>query len=93
MNARTTEMIYADLAGVMAHTFPDREYSGEVGPETLLFGDIGLASIEFVVLAEKIEGHYGRKLAFGSFLTTLRNRGARDVELGELVAFLQTQVG
>ena len=31
---------------------------------------------------------YGRRLPFGPFLTGLRNRGADDLELGELVAFL-----
>ena len=68
--------IYDDLRDVMAKTFPDREYSGPVDSGTLLFGDIGLASIEFVVLAEKLEGHYGRKLPFGAFLIQLRDRGA-----------------
>lgn len=93
MTDRSAETIYDDLRTVMARTFPDREYSGEVGPGTLLFGDIGLASIEFVVMAEKLEGYYGRKLPFGSFLIGLRDRGAKDVELGELVSFLQQHVG
>ncbi|WP_020468174.1 hypothetical protein [Zavarzinella formosa] len=93
MTGRSVEAIYEDLQEVMARTFPDREYSGPVGPDTLLFGDIGLASIEFVVLAEKLEGYYGRKLPFGALLITLRDRGAKDLELGEIVSFLHQQVG
>ena len=38
--------------------------------------------------AERLEQHYGRKLPFGPFLKGLRDRGADDLELGELVAFL-----
>ena len=53
-----------------------------------MFGDLGLASIDLVILAEKLEAHYGKRLPFGAFLTGLRNRNATDVTLGELVGFL-----
>ena len=84
----TDDAIYCDLRTVMERTFPDRDYPDDVGPATTLFGDLGLASIDLVVLAEKLEAHYGRRLPFGAFLTGLRNRNATDVSLGELVAFL-----
>ncbi|HVK09232.1 MAG TPA: phosphopantetheine-binding protein [Gemmataceae bacterium] len=86
----TDEAIYRDLRAVMARTFPDRDDPDDVSPSTTLFGDLGLASIDLVVLAEKLEAHYGRRLPFGSFLTGLRNRNATDVTLEELVAFLAT---
>ncbi len=86
------EQVYADLTAVMASAFPDRDYGGPVGPDTRAFADLGLASIDLVVLAEKLEALYGRRLAFGSFLMGLRNRGADDVVLGELVAFLRQQL-
>ena len=83
----------ADLAGVMRRTFPDREYSGPVTSETRVFADLGLASIDLVVLGEKLEQHYGRKLPYGPFLAGLRDRGADDLTLGDLVAFLQLHTG
>jgi acyl carrier protein len=86
---RTVEQYYADLAAVMRKTFPDRDHDDEVGPDTRVFGDLGLASIDLVVLAEKLEQYYGRKLPFGTFLSGLRKQGANDVELGALTAFLQ----
>jgi acyl carrier protein len=89
---RPPETIYADLAAVIRRAFPDRDFSGPVGPDTRVFADLGLASIELVVLAERLEQHYGRKLPFGPFLKALRDRGADDLELGELVAFVQQQV-
>lgn len=81
--------IYATLAEAMRAAFPDREYSGEVGTETRVFADLGLASIDVVVLAEKLEAVYGRKLPFGPFLADLRARGADDIAVGELVEFLR----
>ena len=92
MSARTPEQILADLGAVMRQAFPDREYSGEVGPQTRLFADLGLASIDAVVLAERIEQFYGRRLPFGPFLAGLRARGADDLALGDLVAFLRQQL-
>ena len=86
---KSAEQYYADLATVMRLAFPDRDYDADVGPETRVFGDIGLASIDIVVLAEKLEQFYGRKLPFGAFLSGLRKQGATDVELGALIAFLQ----
>ena len=92
MSGCSPEQIYRDLAGVMAAAFPDRDMPADVGPHTRAFADLGLASIELVVLGERLEQFYGRRLPYGPFLATLRNRGADEVELGELVAFLQAHV-
>ena len=89
---KTAEQLYADIATVMANAFSDRDISVEIGPGTRVFADIGLASIELIVLGERLEQFYGRKLPYGPFLAGLRNRGAQDLELGELVNFLQQHV-
>ncbi|WP_439622585.1 acyl carrier protein [Gemmata sp.] len=89
---RSAEQLYADLATIVAAAFPDRDVSVPIGPDTKVFADIGLASIELVVLGERLEQFYGRKLPYGPFLAGLRTRGAEDLVLGELVAFLQTHV-
>ena len=90
---RTDDQLLADLAEVVRQTFPDRDFPDAVGPHTTLLGDLGLASIEIVVLAERIEAHFARRLPFGTFLKGLRDRGAADIELGALVSFLQQHVG
>jgi acyl carrier protein len=89
---RGTDQVLADLAGVVRQTFPDRDFPDAVGTDTRVFADLGLASIDLVVLAERLEAFYGRRLPFGQFLTGLRTRGADDIAIGELVAFLQTNV-
>ncbi len=81
------EQIHSDLVEILRN-FNGREYSGEIGPHTLLFGDLGMASIDALVLGETIEEHYGRKLPFNQFLAELGQREVRDVEIGELVQFL-----
>lgn len=89
---RTPEQLYRDLAEVMATAFPDRDISVDVGPDTRVFADLGLASIELVVLGERLEQFYGRKLPYGPFLADLRRGGAEDLGLGALVGFLQQHV-
>lgn len=92
MTHRTMEQFYRELSEVMTNTFPDRDFSVDIGPNTLVFADLGMASIELVVLGERLEQFYGRKLPFGPFLSALREKGADDLALGELVSFLQQQV-
>jgi acyl carrier protein len=89
---RTDEQIYRDLAEVMAAAFPDRDNSGPADATARVMGDLGLASIDLIVLGERLEAFYGRRLPFGAFLAGLRTRGADDLELGEIVAFLRPHV-
>jgi acyl carrier protein len=91
MTARIPEMILDDLAGLL-RDFDGREYSGPIDRTTRFFGDLGLASIDAVVLGEKLERLYGRRLPFHQLLADLGRRGAEDLELGELVDFLHAHL-
>src|SRR5258708_1545197 len=79
--------ILADLASILAG-FNGRDYSGPIGPQTRLFGDLGLASIDAVVLGETLEAHYGRPLPFGELMADLGRRVERDMSVGEMAEFL-----
>src|SRR4051812_26757991 len=79
--------ILADVAAILA-SFNGREYSGTIGPETRFFADLGLASIDAVVLGEALEAHYGRPLPFGELMADLGRRTERDMNLGEMAEFL-----
>jgi acyl carrier protein len=63
-----------------------------IGAETRLFADLGLASIDAVVLSEAIQSHYGRNLPFQDLIAEVGRRTERDLTIGELVAFLSTNL-
>ena len=83
----TEDQIMHDVVSLVRN-FNGREYSGDIDSDTLFFADLGLASIDAVVLGETLEEHYGRKLPFHLFMAELGRRAVRDIPLGELVAFL-----
>jgi acyl carrier protein len=85
---RTYDQVMDDLRQVLAN-FEGKEYSGEIGPKTQFFGEMGYASIDAVVLAEDLEEFYGRKFPFHEFVDELRDREAEDLEVGQLAEFLQ----
>jgi acyl carrier protein len=87
MSVRTHEQLLADLEAVFRN-FHGREYSGPIGRETWFFADLGLASIDAVVLGETLEERYGQKIPFGEMMAELGRRENRDIRLGELVDFL-----
>jgi acyl carrier protein len=87
MSWRTPEQILADLASILSD-FNGREYSGPITADTLFFSDLGLVSIDAIVLAETLEQRYGRPFPFNLLLRELGERDVKDFAVGELVAFL-----
>ncbi len=79
--------ILADVARILAD-FQGREYLGTIDRETRFFADLGLASIDAVVLGEMLQEHYARPLPFGELMAELGSREDRDLSIGELTAFL-----
>lgn len=67
----------------------DWEFDGTVGPETRFVADLGLESLEIVVLGTMLQQQYGR-LPFAEFLEELGQRPVeeRDLTVAELVAFV-----
>lgn len=91
MSQPTRASIEADVAKILSN-FEGREFSDEIGPETRFFADLGLASIDAVVLGEKLQDHYGRPLPFGDLMADLGRRTDRDLRIGELVDFLSAHL-
>jgi acyl carrier protein len=86
-NALPDSAILDDLARILSD-FEGREYSGAIDAETRFFADLGLASIDAVVLGETLQAHYGRPLPFGDLMAELGRREDRDLTIGELANFL-----
>lgn len=62
---------------------------GPLDDGTMFFADLGLASIDAVVLGEALRDRYGRDLPFGDLMASLGRLADRDLSIGELVDFLQ----
>jgi len=67
----------------------DWEYEGVIGPDTYFLADLGLESLDIVVLGTMIQQQYGR-LPFAEYLEELGQRPVeeRDVSVAEVVAFV-----
>ena len=63
-------------------------FASTIGENTRLFADLGLASIDAVVLSETLQAHYDRPLPFNELMAEIGRRTERDLSIGELIAFL-----
>jgi acyl carrier protein len=85
---KTREEVMADVLYLFRQLADDWEYSGEITPKTFLFADIGLQSLDIVVLAISIQEHYGQVLPFTELFADMGQRGIRDISVGEWVDFV-----
>lgn len=67
----------------------DWEFAGDITPDTCFVADLGLESLEIVVLATMIQQQYGR-LPFPEWFDEIGQRPVeeRDVSVAELVSFV-----
>lgn len=74
---------------ILAEAQGDWEYTGEIGPDTRFVADLGLESLEIVILATMIQQRYGR-LPFPQFFDEIGQRPVeqRDVSVAELATFV-----
>jgi acyl carrier protein len=63
-------------------------YSSAITEDTRLFADLGLASIDAVVLSERLREYYRQPLPFDLLMAEIGRRTDRDLSIGELTAFL-----
>ena len=85
----TQPQILSDVIELMTELAGDWEYSGELTPDTRLLMDLGLESLDLVVLGSALQERYGL-LPFSAFLAEIGQRppAERDVTVSELVAFV-----
>src|SRR5271169_2491393 len=67
----------------------DWEYDGEIGPDTRFVADLGLESLEIVVLSTMVQQQFG-KLPFPQFFEEIGQRPVdeRDLSVVELATFV-----
>ena len=67
----------------------DWEHTGEIGPQTRFVADLGLESLEIVVLSTMVQQRYGR-LPFPQFFDEIGQRPVdeRDLTVADLAMFV-----
>lgn len=89
-----TELDPEVLDGVLAllgELKEDWEYEDSIDPQTRFVADLGLESLEIVVLSTMIQQQYG-KMPFPAFFDEIGQRPVddRDVTVREVVEFVST---
>jgi acyl carrier protein len=86
---RIEPAVMAGVLDLLGEVAGDWEYDGEIEPGTRFIADLGLESLEIVVLGTMLQQRYGR-LPFAEFLEELGQRPVeeRDLTVAELVAFV-----
>jgi acyl carrier protein len=81
--------VLESILGLLEELKGDWEYSGEIAPDTYFIADLGLESLEIVVLATMIQQEYGR-LPFPQYFDEIGQRPVeeRDVTVAELATFV-----
>ncbi|HEY0584134.1 MAG TPA: acyl carrier protein [Chloroflexota bacterium] len=85
----TEAQILAEVLELLGELADDWEFSGPIRPETRFLSDLGLESLDLVVIGTSLQQRYGR-LPFSEFLAEIGQRPIeeRDVTVSELLAFV-----
>ena len=83
--------VSADVLELVNELAGDWEYADDITPDTRFLADLGLESLDLVVLGTMVQQRYG-KLPFSEWLAEIGQRPVeqRDVTVGDLVSYIST---
>lgn len=85
---RTRDDVMADVIDLLSELAEDWEYTGEITPETRLFSDMGLSSLDIVVLGTAVQERYHQTFPFLKFYEEVGQRETPDIPIGDWVDFI-----
>jgi len=85
---KSRDQILKDVLLLLQKLAEDWEYDRGITEDTYLFADMGLESLDIVVLAAAVQEHYGQVLPFPEFFAEIGQRELRDVSVSEWVDFV-----
>jgi acyl carrier protein len=86
------EQIMADVLALLRKLAGDWEYTGDITPQTRFFGDMGLRSLDVVVLGTAIQEQYKQVLPFVKLFAQVGQRAVPDMPVGEWVDFIAENI-
>ena len=82
------EQIMSDVLSLLGKLADDWEYTGEITPQTRFFADMGLGSLDVVVLGTAVQEHYQQVFPFVELFAQVGQRAMPDIPVGEWVDFI-----
>ena len=89
---KTREDIMEDVLRLLRQLADDWEYTGEITPQTCLFADMNLVSLDVVVLGTAVQEYYSQIIPFAELFAELGQRGIPDIPISEWVDFIYVHV-
>jgi len=80
------------LLHTMQELTQDWDYAEPVSPKSLLFTEMGLESLDAVVLGTAIQEHFQAQMPFAELLAEIGQQ-QRDLSINELTDFVVTHLG
>jgi acyl carrier protein len=80
--------ILEDVLMLLRKLADDWEYSGAITGDTRLIAEMGLESLDVVVLALSTQEHYGQPLPLAELFAEIGERDESDMSVGEWVDFI-----
>jgi acyl carrier protein len=87
------ERILADVLQELNQLADDWEYEGQITPETSFFTDLGMESLDVVVLATAAQERYGQAFPFTEYFAELGQQEDRDITVGMWTDFIASHLG
>lgn len=82
------DQVLADTLELLDRQSEDWEYSGEITEDTDFLSDMGLQSLDVVILANAIQERYATVMPFADFFAELEGRERQDLSVREWVDFV-----
>ena len=82
------DTIFKDILATLEKVGEDWEYSDEITLDTHIIEDLGLESIDVVVLGEFLEERYNQEFPFTEYFTELAQQDIADIRISDLVNFI-----
>jgi acyl carrier protein len=87
----TQQEVLAYILDTVQNLCQDWDYVDPVNPDSLLFSELGLESLDAVVLATAIQEHYQTQMPFAELLAEIGQQ-QRDLSISELAEFTHRHV-
>lgn len=89
MSTVSKDQIAQSIGSIIYKMVKDTGFDEEIRANTWLVADLGLESLDIVVLGTTIQQQFNEIFPFNEFLLDIGRREVRDIRFDEFVAFVE----